>query len=152
MRLDEQIEADLKSAMKARDTSRVATLRMALAGIKNLRVSPGRSGELTDDETVQLLTREAKKRTEAAEAYEQAGRDELAQKERAELEVLQGYLPSQLDDGELARVVDETITEVGGGRTLGPGDLGKVMAAVMPKVRGRADGRRVNAVVRERLR
>lgn len=152
MRLDEQIEADLRSAMKARDTNRVATLRMALAAIKNLRVSPGRSGELTDEETIQLLTREAKKRTEAAEAYEQAGRAELARSERSELEVLQAYLPSQLDDAELAGIVDETITEVGDGATLGPGDLGKVMSAVMPKVKGRADGKRVNALVRERLR
>lgn len=151
MRLDEQIEADLKSAMKARDTSRVKTLRMALAAIKNLRVSPGRSGALTDDETIQLLTREAKKRTEAAEAYEQAGRDELARGEREELAVLQTYLPSQLDDTELARIVDETIAEVGGADALGPGDLGKVMSSVMPKVQGRADGRRVNAVVRGRL-
>lgn len=151
MRLDEQIEADLKTAMKARDTSRVATLRMALAAIKNLRVEPGRSGALTDEETLQLLSREAKKRSEAAEAYERAGRDELARTEREELQVLQAYLPSQLDDDELARVVDETIAQVDDGGGLGPGDLGRVMSAVMPKVKGRADGRRVNAVVRDRL-
>lgn len=137
--------------MKARETGRVATLRMALAAIKNLRVSPGRSGELTDAETIELLTREAKKRSEAAEAYEQAGRDELARSEREELEVLREYLPAQLDDAELMRIVDETIAEVGDGDAPGPGDLGTVMSAVMPKVKGRADGRRVNAVVRERL-
>lgn len=157
MRLDEQIEADLKTAMKARQTDTVATLRMALAAIKNLRVAPGRSGALTDEETVDLLTREAKKRTEAAAAYEEAGRDELARKERSELAVLQRYLPQQLDDTQLARVVDEAIATVAADSgtdpaTLGPGDLGRVMGAVMPRVKGRADGRRVNAVVRDRLR
>lgn len=148
MKLDQQIEADLRTAMKARDTDRVATLRMALAAIKNLRVESGRSGDVTDEETVQLLTREAKKRTEAAEAYEQAGRTELADKERKELGVLRGYLPAQLDDAELERIVDETIAEVG---ATSAGDLGTVMSAVMPKVSGRAEGRRVNALVRDRL-
>lgn len=148
MALDEQIESDLKAAMKARDADKVATLRMALAAIKNLRVESGRSGALSDDETVQLLTREAKKRSESAAAFEQAGRAELADKERRELAVLEPYLPTQLDDDELAALVDEAVADVG---ATSPGDLGAVMSSVMPKVRGRADGRRVNALVRERL-
>lgn len=148
MALDEQIESDLKAAMKARDADKVATLRMALAAIKNLRVESGRSGALSDEETVQLLTREARKRSEAATAFEQAGRVELAEKERRELAVLEPYLPTQLDDDELAALVDETVADVG---ATSPGDLGAVMSSLMPKVRGRADGRRVNALVRERL-
>jgi hypothetical protein len=148
MPLDEQIEADLKAAMKARDTERVGALRMALAAIKNLRVEAGRSGAVSDEETIQLLTREAKKRTEAAEAFEQAGRTELAEKERRELAVLQPYLPAQLADDEVRTLVDEAIAQVGASS---PGDLGAVMSAVMPKVKGRADGKRVNALVRERL-
>ena len=148
MPLDEQIEADLKTAMKARDTERVGALRMALAAIKNLRVESGRSGAVSDEETIQLLTREAKKRSEAAEAFEQAGRTELAEKERRELAILQPYLPAQLADDELQAVVDEAIAEVGASS---PGDLGAVMSAVMPKLKGRADGKRVNALVRGRL-
>lgn len=148
MTLDQQIQSDLKTAMKARDTETVATLRMALAAIKNLRVSTGHSGEVTDEETIQLLTREAKKRSEAAEAYDAAGRTELADKERRELEILRPYLPAQLDDAELSRIVDEAVAEVGASS---PSDLGKVMSAVMPKIKGQADGKRVNAMVRGRL-
>ena len=148
MTLDHQIQSDLKTAMKARDTETVATLRMALAAIKNLRVSTGHSGEVTDEETIQLLTREAKKRSEAAEAYDAAGRTELADKERRELEILRPYLPAQLDDAELSRIVDEAVAEVGASS---PSDLGKVMSAVMPKIKGQADGKRVNAMVRGRL-
>ena len=148
MALDEQIESDLKTAMKARDTERVATLRMALAAIKNLRVESGHSRDLTDEETVQLLTREAKKRSEAAEAYDQAGRPELADKERRELDFLQPYLPAQISDEELAQIVDTTVAEVG---ATSAGDLGSVMSALMPKVKGKADGKRVNAMVRDRL-
>jgi uncharacterized protein YqeY len=148
MALDEQIQSDLKTAMKARDTEKVATLRMALAAIKNLRVESGHRGDVTDEETVQLLAREAKKRGEAADAYDQAGRPELADKERRELEFLQPYLPAQLDDDELAAIVDTTIGQVG---ATSAGDLGSVMSAVMPKVKGKADGKRVNAMVRERL-
>ena len=148
MTLDERIQSDLKAAMKARDTDRVATLRMALAAIKNLRVSSGHSGQVTDDETIELLTREAKKRNEAAQAYDAAGRTELADKERRELEILRPYLPKQLDDDELRAIVRGTIAEIG---ATSPGDLGKVMSAVMPKVKGQADGKRVNAVARESL-
>ncbi len=148
MALDQQIETDLRNAMKSRETEVVATLRMALAAIRKARVAPDRQADLTDVETVELLTREAKKRSEAAEAFAQAGRDDAAEKERRELVILQRYLPRQLDDDELARIVDEAVATTGASS---PGDLGKVMSAVMPQVRGRGDGRRVNALVRERL-
>ena len=134
--------------MKARDTETVATLRMVVAAVKNARVAAGQSGEVTDEQTLELLTREAKKRTEAAEAYDAAGREELAAKERSELAIIRRYLPEQLDEATLRGFVDEAIAETGAS---GPGDLGKVMSAVMPKVKGRADGKVINALVRERL-
>src|SRR5690606_22397341 len=119
-----------------------------LAAVKNVRVSAGHSGEVTDAEVTDVLTREAKRRTEAADAYRQAGRDDLADNELAELEVIRRYLPEPLDEAELRAIVDEAVASTGAS---GPGDLGKVMSAVMPQVKGRADGKQVNALVRERL-
>lgn len=148
MGLAERIQQDLTAAMKARDSHTVGTLRMVLAAVKNARVASGQSGEVTDEQTLELLTREAKKRNEAAEAYDAADRPELAEKERDELAVIRGYLPEQLDEDTLRGFVDEAIAETGAS---GPGDLGKVMSAVMPKVKGRADGKAINALVRERL-
>ena len=148
MALTDQLQSDMTAAMKARDAETVATLRMVIAAVRNAKVSAGHSGEVTDEETLELLTREAKKRNEAAEAYDEAGREELAAKERRELEIIRRYLPEQLDEDTVRGLVDEAIAESGAS---GPGDLGKVMSAVMPKVKGRADGKMVNAVVRERL-
>lgn len=148
MALADQIQSDLTTAMKARDTAALGTLRMVIAAIKNARVASGGTGDVTDEQTLELLAREAKKRTEAAEAYDAAGRGELAEKERAELVIIRRYLPEQLDEDTLRGFVDEAITETG---ATGPGDLGKVMSAVMPKVKGRADGKVINAIVRERL-
>lgn len=148
MALPERIQADLTAAMKARDRETVGTLRMVVAAIRNLKVAEGHQGEVTDAETVEVLTREAKRRTEAAEAYDRAGRQDLADAERRELAIVRRYLPQQLGAQELAAVVDDAIAETGAS---GAGDLGRVMSAVMPKVRGRADGKAVNALVRERL-
>jgi uncharacterized protein len=148
MALRNQIQSDLTAAMKAWDTERVATLRMILASIKNLQVAEGHTGEVTDSEVQDLLAREAKKRSEAAEAYEQAGRAELADKERRELMIVREYLPEELGEEELASIVDEAIAETGASS---PRDLGRVMSKVMPKVKGRADGKHVNTLVRQRL-
>jgi uncharacterized protein len=148
MTLAETIRTDLTAAMRARDSETVATLRLALAAIQTLKVAEGHAGEVTDAETLDLLTREAKRRVEAADTYAAAGRGELAAKERRELAILRRYLPEELDADALAAIVDEAIAETGAG---GPGDLGRVMSAVMPKVKGRADGRQVNALVRQRL-
>lgn len=148
MSLATRIEHDLKQAMKARDTETVATLRMVLAGIRNLRAEAGHGEDVADEEVLDLLGREAKRRNEAATAYAEAGRGELAEKERRELEVLQRYMPRQLDEGELRELVEAAITETG---AQGPSDLGKVMSVVMPNVKGRADGKQVNAIARERL-
>jgi uncharacterized protein YqeY len=146
--LAEQIQTDLKAAMKARDKDAVAALRMVLARIKETQVSAGHGDEVTDDEVQTLIRREAKRRTEAADAFAAAGRDELAAKEEAERVILQRYLPQQMSDAELATVIDETIAATGASSA---GDFGRVMGAVMSKVSGRADGARVNAMVRERL-
>lgn len=148
MALADDIQTDLTAAMKARDATTTAALRSVLAAIRNARVAEGQAGDLTDEQTVDLLAREAKRRTEAAEAFEGAGRDEQAAKERAELEVIRRYLPAQLSGDELAEIVDEAIGTAG---ATGPGDFGAVMGAVMPRVRGRADGKQVAAAVRDRL-
>jgi uncharacterized protein len=146
--LAEQIRADLTTAMKARDRQTVAALRMVLARIQEAKVATGHGDEVSDDEVQALIRREAKRRTEAADAFAAAGRDELAAKEQAELVVLQRYLPQQMSDDELTAVIDETIAATGASS---PGDFGRVMGAVMAKVSGRADGARVNALVRQRL-
>ena len=148
MGLPERLQQDLTAAMKARDAETVGTLRMVVAAVKNARVAAGQAGDVTDEQTLELLTREAKKRNEAAEAYDTAGRAELADKERRELEIIRRYLPEQLDTDALRGLVDEAIAQTG---ATGAPDLGRVMSAVMPKVKGRADGKAVNAIVRERL-
>jgi uncharacterized protein len=148
MALDEQIQSDLTAAMKARDAETVKTLRMVVAAIKNARVEGGRTGDLSDEETLDILTREAKKRNESAEAYDAAERPELAETERAELAVIRRYLPEQLSEDEVRAAVDEAVAETG---AEGMRDMGTVMSAVMPKVKGRADGKQVSALVRERL-
>ena len=146
--LKERLRADLNAAMRARDQVRMRTLRMALTSITNEEVAGTSARDLTNDEVVRVLTREARKRREAAEAFSAAGRSEQAAAERAEGDVLAGYLPAQLSDDELAALVDAAIAETGAS---GPSGLGQVMKAVTPRVAGRADGARVAAEVRRRL-
>lgn len=146
--LKDQLRADLTTAMKARDETRTRTLRMALTSITNEEVSGSAAHVLTDDDVVKVLTREAKRRREAAAAFADAGRADQAAAERAEEEVLAAYLPAQLDDAELAALVTAAIAETGAS---GPGGIGQVMKAVTPKVAGRAEGSRVAAVVRAQL-
>jgi uncharacterized protein len=146
--LKERLRADLNAAMRARDQVRMRTLRMALTSITNEEVAGAAARDLTDDEIVKVLTREARKRREAAEAFSAAGRHDQAAAERAEGEVLAGYLPAQLSDDELATLVDAAIAETGASGIAG---MGQVMKTVTPKVAGRADGARVAAEVRRRL-
>jgi uncharacterized protein YqeY len=146
--LKDQLRADITTAMKARDGTRVRTLRMALTSISNEEVSGAAAHDLTDDEIVRILTREAKRRREAAAAFAEAGRAEQAAVERAEEDVLASYLPAQLDDAELAVLVADAIAETGAS---GPGGIGQVMKALTPKVAGRAEGSRVAAMVRSQL-
>jgi uncharacterized protein len=143
-----RLRDDLNAAMKARDELTTATLRMALTAITTEEVSGKSARELGDDEVLKVLVREAKKRREAADAFAAAGRDELAERERAEGTVLDRYLPTQLGDDELAELVSAAIAESGAS---GPRDMGAVMKIVGPKVAGRADGKRVSDEVRRRL-
>jgi uncharacterized protein YqeY len=146
--LKERLRADLTEAMRSRDQVRLRTLRMALSSITTEEVSGGAAHELSDDDIVKVLTREAKKRREAADAFAAAGRADQAAAERAEGEVLAGYLPAQLSDEDLAGLVSAAIAETG---ATGMPAMGTVMKTVTPRVAGRADGARVAAEVRRQL-
>jgi uncharacterized protein len=146
--LKEKLESDLSVAMKARDEVRTRTLRMALTAVRNEEVAGKQARELSDDDVVKVLTREAKKRREAATAFADAGRDEQAKAERDEGVVLDEYLPAQLSDVELTALVADAIAETG---AEGPRAMGQVMKVVNPKVAGRAEGGRVAAEVKRQL-
>lgn len=151
--LKDRLRADLTTALKAKDSTTVATLRMALAAISNEEVAGKSSRELRDEEVLTVLGREAKKRREAADAFADAGRAELAGRERAEGDVLAGYLPVQLADDELAGLVNDALSEVTAalGEPPGPRQMGQVMKAATAKVAGRAEGGRVASAVRAAL-
>ncbi|HKF33129.1 MAG TPA: GatB/YqeY domain-containing protein [Jatrophihabitantaceae bacterium] len=146
--LKERLRQDLNAAMKARDNVTTATIRMTLTAITQEEVAGAAARELSDDEVVRVITREGRKRREAAEAYDSAGRTDLAERERAEGQVLQRYLPAQLDDAELAELVRAGIAEAG---ATSARDMGAVMRIVQPRVAGRADGKRVSDEVRRQL-
>ena len=146
--LADQIQTDLTAAMKARDDLKVYVLRMALAAIKEARVAGDEIRDLSDDDVVALLTKEAKRRDEAAEAFAAGGRDESAAKERAERDVLAAYLPAPASEEEIAALVDEALAEGGFDQ---PSQMGLAMKAAMAKVAGKADGKQVSALVKARL-
>lgn len=146
--LAEQIQADLTTAMKARDELAVSVLRMAVAAVKEARVSGAGVRDLDDEEVVALLAREAKRREESAAAFAEAGRADRADRELAERDVLARYLPAPLGDDELAALVDEALAEGGFDQ---PAQMGQAMKAAMAKVAGRADGKAVSALVKARL-
>jgi uncharacterized protein YqeY len=148
MTLKETLQSDLTAAIKDRDELRTATLRMALAAVSMEEVAGKEARTLSDDEVVAVLGREAKKRREAAEAFDGADRPELASRERAEGDVLAGYLPAQLGDDELAALVTAAIAETGADS---PKAMGQVMKVLQPKVAGQAEGGRVAAEVRRQL-
>jgi uncharacterized protein YqeY len=137
----EQVQADVRTAMKAGDRERASALRMVVDSLQ-------KDAKLGDGDEVAVLQRERKKRLEAAEAYGEAGREEQASAENFEAELIEGYLPQQLSDDELAELVDAAVTETGASEQK---QMGQVMGALMPKLGGRADGKRVSAAVRERL-
>ncbi|MFD3457831.1 GatB/YqeY domain-containing protein [Streptomyces sp. NPDC058691] len=146
--LKQRLHDDLTAAMKGRDELVTSTLRLTLTAITKEEVAGKEARELSDDEVLQVIGREAKKRREAAEAFEQGGRKESAERELAEGEVLAGYLPKQLDDAELAGIVAAAIKESG---AEGPRAMGAVMKIVNPKVSGLAEGGRVAAEVKRQL-
>ena len=142
------VQDDLTSAIRGRDQVRAGTLRLALTAITNEEVSGTSARELTDDEVLKVLAKEAKKRKEAAAAYTDANRPELAAKEEAEYAVLETYLPAQLSDAELEQIVAAAVEETG---ATGMPQMGQVMKAAQARVAGRADGGRVAAVVKQVL-
>ncbi|MGZ4614784.1 MAG: GatB/YqeY domain-containing protein [Actinomycetes bacterium] len=146
--LKDRLQSDLTTAMKTRDELRAATLRMALTAIRVEEVSGKTARELDDAEVVTVLTRESKKRREAAEAFDGGGRPERAERERAEGEVLADYLPAQLSDDEVRDIVAAAIGETGVDSLRG---MGQVMKVVNPQTAGRAEGGRVAAEVRRQL-
>jgi uncharacterized protein len=146
--LKDRLKDDLTSAMKARDELRTATLRMVLTAIGNEEVAGKAARTLSADEELKVVTREAKKRREAAEAFRTGGAEDRAARELAEEQVLSGYLPAQLSDDELAALVADAVAATGAS---GPTGMGTVMKAVGPQVAGRAEGGRVAAAVRAAL-
>jgi uncharacterized protein len=148
--LKDRLRSDLTTSMKARDDVRSSTLRMVLAAITNAEVAGKVARELSDDDIVGVLSTEAKKRREAATAFSDAGRTELADKETAEAAVIADYLPEQLDADAIAGIVRAAIAQTGAGAE-GMRAMGKVMGAVQPQVRGRADGAAVAAEVKRQL-
>ncbi len=146
--LKDRLHADLTASMKARDELTTATLRMALTAVGNEEVAGKAARELSDDEVLKVITREAKKRREAAEAFASGGRPDRAERELAEGTVLDAYLPAQLSDADLEQLVREAVTEAGAS---GPQAMGAVMKLAGPKVAGRAEGGRVAAAVRAAL-
>ena len=146
--LKDRLRSDLTASMKAREKVRTATLRMVLASIATEEAAGSTQRSLSDDEVTKLLVREAKKRREAAEAFDKGGRVDDAANERAESEILSDYLPKPLTDEELSQLVAAAIAETGAS---GMQEMGKVMKVVNPQVAGRADGARVAAEVKSRL-
>lgn len=146
--LKDRLRSDLTTAIRGRDEVATATLRMALAAITTEEVAGSDARELSDDEVVRVLARESKKRREAAEAFGSAGREELAERERAEGTVLERYLPTQLDDAAVSELVAAAIAETGAG---GMQQMGAVMRVAQQKAAGRADGKRLSTEVRRQL-
>ncbi len=150
--IKDRLNKDLVTALKSGDTLRIATLRLLNAAIYNKEIEKrsktGRRNEsLTDEETVKVLQNEAKKRKEAIELYHQGGRADLMAKEKAELEVIEEYLPKELSDEELEDIINEVFKEL---NPSGPADFGRIMGAVMKKVEGRASGSRVRELIQNK--
>ncbi len=146
MSLSDKLMDELKAAMKARDTVRVSTIRLLRGQLKDRRIDKG--ADLTEEEELAVLSNAAKKRKEAIEAYEKGGRSDLAEKERQELAIIETFLPTPLSEAEIERIVEQVIAEVGAS---GLQDLGAVMKDAMSRLKGRADGRLVQALVRRKL-
>ncbi len=138
----EQVQADASAALKAGDRERAGALRMVMSELQKAAKDGGSGDE------VEVLQRERKRRFESAQAYRDAGREDLAASEEREAELIEGYMPQQLSDEELQAIVGDAVAESGASS---PREMGKVMAVVMPRVKGRADGRRVSAAVQEKL-
>lgn len=146
MSLTERLNNDMKQAMKDKDKVRLSVIRMVRTAIKNAEIDQQRT--LSDDEVIAVLNREMKQRRDSLQAFESAGRQDLVEEVKQEIQVLIDYLPAQMSEDEIRAVVREVIAEVG---AAGKSDMGKVMSALMPKVKGRADGKLVNQIVGQEL-
>jgi uncharacterized protein len=146
MDLKKKLEADYRQAMKAGDKLKVSTIRLVLAGVKNEEID--KRAELSEEEMLTVLAREARKRKESIEEFGKGGRQDLVDKEQRELTIIEEYMPEQLSEDEVSDLIDKVIAEVG---ATSAGDLGKVMGKLMPQLKGKADGKKVNQIVRERL-
>ena len=148
MSIKEQLKKDLTEAIRGRDEITSGTIRIVLTAITNEEVAGKEARVLSDEEVITVLSREAKKRREAAEAFENAGRADKSALEKSEGEVIAKYLPAQLSEAEIAAIIADAIASTG---AQGPGDMGKVMGAVKPKIAGKADGGLVSALVKAAL-
>ena len=146
MSLTEQLQADMKTAMRDGDAHKRDTLRMAIAAAQN--AAKEKREPLSDEEALAIITKEVKKRRESIKAYQDAGRDDLADKEQSEIDVLSPYLPEQMGEDEVRALVTEAIAATGASS---PRDMGRVMSELMPKIKGRADGKIVSSLVSEEL-
>lgn len=146
MNLSERLNEDMKQAMKSQDKFKLSTIRMVRSAIKNLEIDLKRT--LNDDEVLEILGREIKQRKDSLQEFEKAGRDELSANLKAEIEIIGQYLPAQLTEEEIKVIVQQTIQETGASSKA---DMGKVMGALMPKVKGLADGKLVNQAVQQLL-
>ena len=146
MSLKDRVLQDMKEAMKARDQLRLSTLRLLVSEIKNREIDA--KGELKDEDILALIQKAVKQRQDSIAQYEKGGRQDLAEKEKAEMEILKAYLPEELSKEAILKIIDQAIAATGASS---PKEMGKVMREVMPKVKGRADGKLVNELVRKRL-
>lgn len=149
MTLKEKINSDLMAAMKAKEETKLGALRLLKAAIMKFEVAGDKKKDATDEEALQIIGREVKQRKDSIDAYKKGGRADLAVKEEAELKILQAYLPAQMDESELKKVVSQVITQTG---AASKADFGKVMGAVMAQVKGKADGQMVSRLVGEALK
>ena len=146
MSVFEKLTSDMKDAMKAGEKERLSTIRLLRGQIKDAAID--KRDDLSEEEEIAILSNAAKKRRESIKIYSEAGRDDLAGKEQRELDVIQSYLPQQLSSKEIARIVDEAIDETGAQSMK---DIGRLMGVIMPKVKGRADGKQINEMIRQKL-
>jgi uncharacterized protein len=147
--LKQQLQEELKRSMLAKDALKTSTLRMLLSALNYAEINKGGANyEATDADVMAVIQKEAKQRRDSIEAFESGGRQEMADKEKQELQILQVYLPKQMTEEEIRKLVDEAVSQSG---ATGMQDIGKVMGSLIPKVKGNADGNLVNKVVREKL-
>ncbi len=146
MGLKEKLSADLKEAMKSKDEAKVRTIRMLIAAIKNYEVE--KMGVASDEEIAQIMAKEIKKRKESIELYEKGNRQDLAQAEAEEIKIIQSYMPQQMSEEEIKELARKIITEL---KLSSPKDIGTAMKAIMPQLKGKADGKLVNKIVSDLL-